>query len=70
MRIEEGIHIRLYQPWANKEYRMIDEWIQRCDSAVWDYNGGWTWIGGKVYYHMVLFDGEDDLLVFKLKFGL
>ena len=70
MILEEGIHVRLYRPWAIKEYSVINEWIHMCDNAVWDYNGGKTYLDGKIYYHMILFDSEEDLLAFKLKFGL
>ena len=67
---EEGVHIRIFQGWNNKDYPMIDEWVTDCEGAVWDYNGGKSYINGKVFYSMIFFDCEEDLVAFKLKFGL
>jgi len=68
MIVEEGIHVRIFQGWRQDRYILLDEWVNGCEGAVWDYNGGRTFLNGKVYHSMILFDTEEDLLVCKLMF--
>ena len=68
MIIEEGIYAKVMSGWANPNYTLLEEWVAGCEGAVWDYNGGRSWINGKVYPSYLFFDTEEDLLICKLKF--
>src|ERR1035437_1158469 len=68
MRLEEGLYAMVFQGWTSPEYILLDEWVDGCEGAVWDYNAGRSYINGATYYCRIFFDTKEDMLVCKLRF--